>query len=347
MHHRRRRRFHHRRRERRRRSQWRTLRNWGIPIVLLVGILWFASDGWMEDLFPSEPAPTPALVSTPTSAPTPTLALVSTSTSAPTPTPTLVSTPTPSPTPTPVPTLTSMPTPTPTLVSTPAPTPTPTPTPIPTPTPTPTPIPDPTVRVIYATPSDRKFNPTYAEAVEQAVSQVQQWYADQLEGDTFVVETPVPQHCTLSNRADYYARENGWDRVIAGLQHCAQVTYPSIHTIWVIYPDVDFDCDHSELGRGGYGVTILHRGDLDGLVNPSTYDQCGYGPRGEHGWVGGLAHELGHAFGLEHPPGCDEGLETCDEDTLMWAGYAYDFPDTILTDIDIAKLEASPFLHSN
>ena len=29
-------------------------------------------------------------------------------------------------------------------------------------------------------------------------------------------------------------------------------------------------------------------------------------------WIGGLAHELGHALGLLHPPGCEEGLASCD-----------------------------------
>ena len=248
---------------------------------------------------------------------------------------------------TPASTLTVTPTPVPTPIPTVTPTPTRTLAPVPTPAPTATPVPAPAVRVIYAIPADREYHEPYSAAVNDATLDVQRWYAEQLGGYTFAIEGEIPQVCMLKSPAAYYEGLDGWDRVIEELQHCAPITFPSSRTVWAVYPDVAFGCDHSELGRGGYGVTILHRGDLDGLVNPSTYNHCGYGPRGEHGWVGGLAHELGHAFGLEHPPGCDEGLETCDEDTLMWAGYAYDFPDTRLTDIDIAILEASPFLQYN
>ena len=79
--------------------------------------------------------------------------------------------------------------------------------------------------------------------------------------------------------------------------------------------------------------------------------------------VGGLAHELGHAFELGHPPGCDEGLpqtakftyndgsfsseavnSVCDVYALMWLGFHWDYPETYLTDADKEVLNASPFL---
>ena len=232
--------------------------------------------------------------------------------------------------------------------STPSPTPSPADTPPPAVTPTPTPAP--AVRVIYATPSDREFNPAYAQGVEGAIYHVQQWYSDKLGGYTFMVEPPVPQHCTLENQADYYAREHGWDRIMRDLQHCAPVEWSSSRYVWVIYPDVPFDCEHSTLGAGGGGITILHRGDLDGLISPLTYVMCGQPPRGRHGWAGGLAHEIGHAFGLLHPPGCDwgyEGPEICDEDNVMAGGFYYDYPDTNLTEADVATLLASPFFQSH
>ena len=60
-------------------------------------------------------------------------------------------------------------------------------------------------------------------------------------------------------------------------------------------------------------------------------------------WIGGGGHELGHALGLPHPPGCDEGLPTCDWEALMYVGYD-DWPHTHLRDDEKAVLLASPFI---
>ena len=114
----------------------------------------------------------------------------------------------------------------------------------------------------------------------------------------------------------------------------------------MIYIDAAFDCQGGgELGRADAGVAIVHRGDLEGLLNPDTFSLCDYPRRGTYGWQGGLAHELGHAFGLKHPPGCDAGAPSCDVDALMWLGFYWDYPDdTYFTDEDIAILESSPFI---
>jgi hypothetical protein len=56
-----------------------------------------------------------------------------------------------------------------------------------------------------------------------------------------------------------------------------------------------------------------------------------------------LGHELGHALGLPHPPGCDQGLPSCDSNALMWLGYTT-WPQTHLRPADRATLDASPFM---
>ena len=209
--------------------------------------------------------------------------------------------------------------------------------------PLPTPTPRPTVRAIYASPADVAVNPAYLEAVGKTIYSIQEWYAGQLGGRTFEVDDSAPQHCALDNPATYYAREGGWDRTIDDLQNCAPVHYPSRFYVWVIYVDTPFDCEESELGAGWAGVAIMHGDDLRGLTSEDGHAYCEFW-RPKSGYIGGAAHELGHAFGLEHPPGCDEGLDTCNRELLMSDGYAYDYPYTHLTESDIRTLQASPFL---
>ena len=289
--------------------------------------------------------PTPSPTATPTATPTPVPA--DTPTPSPTATPTATYTPVPTATYTPVPTATPTPTPTATATATPTPTPTPTATPTPTPTPTATPTPDPAVRVIYAVPSDREVQDRYSEAIRHAIYHVQRWYAEQLGGVTFNIAGNVPQVCSLGQPSEHYEGEQGWSRVLSGLWDCEPAPRHSSPTyVWAIYIDAEFRCDGtSELGRGGGGVSIVHRGDLMGLVDPDNFEQCGFHPRGTYGWIGGLAHEVGHAFGLAHPEGCDEGLETCDHGALMWLGFYSDYPETYLTEQDVEILASSRFIY--
>ena len=87
---------------------------------------------------------------------------------------------------------------------------------------------------------------------------------------------------------------------------------------------------------------MLGRWDLLGLTDPGGSHPCGHGGQPHGRWVGGLGHELGHASGLPHPPGCDSGRPTCDSEALMWTGYA-SWPDTYLRDDERTKLRESPF----
>ena len=225
-------------------------------------------------------------------------------------------------------------------------------------TPLPTPTPEPMVQVIYAIPSDRQHDTRYENAINGAILHVQDWYANQLDGQTFAIADPAPLVCEVEKSANYYEGEGGWDRVIEAVQHCAPVQHWSEEYVWAVYIDSEFDCQgRGELGRGGAGVVIIHGGDLEGLLDPTNFSLCpAYPLRGTYGWIGGLAHELGHAFGLDHPSGCDalhalrdadrnaEGPSHCDMNALMWMGFYYDYPKTYFTGEDVAILKSSPFI---
>ena len=204
------------------------------------------------------------------------------------------------------------------------------------------------VRVLYAIPSDREFRADYSEGVANAMVDIQSWYRRELGGLTFSLYETTPEVCRMSEPADYYATGHAWDKVLAAVQHCAPVQHDNPDFVWVIYPDVEESCAEAhELGRGKSGLTILHRGDLEGVTNPGPYYDCDQGPfdypLGR--WIGGHGHELGHAFGLSHPPGCDQGnVSVCDYYSLMHLGYPL-YPGTYLRSADKEILMRSHFFN--
>lgn len=207
-----------------------------------------------------------------------------------------------------------------------------------------------TVRVIYAVPADREFRSDYPAAIQHAIVDLQSWYRQQLGGLTFSLYDVTPEQCRLSEIASYYDQDP-WPKVVEDLQHCAPVQGGTTSFVWVVYPDLDPVCDaRNSLGRGGPGLTILHHNSLEGLIGNRMFHDtpCGRGPfvspLGRY--TGGLGHELGHALGLSHPPGCDEGLPSCDSDSLMNQGFRR-YPDTYLRPEDKQALWRSPFIRQD
>ena len=89
---------------------------------------------------------------------------------------------------------------------------------------------------------------------------------------------------------------------------------------YAIYIDAESACGQCG-GCGGSGVLVVTSNDLKGLVGQPSIRFCPTDPAPYQfppcRWVGGLGHELGHAFGLPHPPGCDQDQPTCDYNALM------------------------------
>ena len=201
------------------------------------------------------------------------------------------------------------------------------------------------VRVLYAAPADRAFRTEYSLAITHAVLDLQAWYRRELGGRTFSLHDPTPERCRLRETADYYVQQ-GWSKVFDGVQHCAPVEYGASAFAWVVYADVETACDGAGggLGAGTLGLTMLPRHDLEGLIGNSEI--CGEPhPFPVFRWIGGLGHELGHALGLPHPPGCDDGLSTCDDGALMWAGF-YRYPNTYLRSDEMDALLQGSFVES-
>ena len=161
-------------------------------------------------------------------------------------------------------------------------------------------MPKPTVRVIYATPSDRAFRQDFEEAIHGAVYDVQAWYAGTTGRTDILNIGAYPTALRPTERRVALHRQGGMDG--GGLR--AKVGfYATLRTArrligaraiprGVVYPDVNSRCDGSSIGAGTHGITVLHRASLSGLVNPS-YQYCGFPPVGPEGWIGLLAHEVG------------------------------------------------------
>lgn len=209
----------------------------------------------------------------------------------------------------------------------------------------------PTVRFVYLVPSDRPANLAYVAAIESAARNVQRWMQDQLGGATFRLHsTPVDVYRTNHPEA-YYVGDGApgfgfWSRGVVDGFAATGGRSDDADALWIFYLDAQNGCGQNG-GAGALGVALMARDDLDGLLSGKPYDRCGeYYPLPLERWIGGLGHELGHALGLPHPPGCDARAPGCDGGALMWSGYAR-YPDTYLRSEEKAQLASSRFISAH
>lgn len=209
-----------------------------------------------------------------------------------------------------------------------------------------------TVRFVYFYPADNDAHAAYKSAIEHAAVSIQSWYAQRLEGKSIRLASPAVETCQGRQPGSYYATQS-WSRVAAAVKDCIpEFAWNDSAHRWVVYADVRHQCgDRENLGASAQGVVILPAQDLQGISGEEVItDACGaaipyVGAAGLNRWIGGLGHELGHALGLPHPAGCEQGASECDAGSLMWLGYV-NFPHVELRDAERATLKASPFIVS-
>jgi hypothetical protein len=206
------------------------------------------------------------------------------------------------------------------------------------------------VRMVYLVPSDRSVNYNYRFGMEKAVREMQTGYYDRIgQGKAYrmhaprveVLHTPNPVVWYTTNAPGTYG-SRFWEGVLADGFALTGGGFNDPSNRWIFYIDADQLCNQAVGGTSG--VALLPANDLRGLTCGTNIPPCG-GPPDNGGlcrWVGGFAHEMGHAFLLPHPPGCPLACSCPAPDTgcakaLMWLGYAV-YPDAYFLASDVTSL---------
>jgi hypothetical protein len=211
-----------------------------------------------------------------------------------------------------------------------------------------------TVRVVYVVPSDREVRAEYREAIDIAGRDLQSFYQRQMgDGRTFTLDPTGILILQSTHDSGWFTTNEpaGFNTLYRNVRMDVEdmLGRPrgSLHAgpdVWLIYVDAFPLCGQCG-GCGGGRVAVIARGDLRGLVGDEYVPTCptDRDPNRRCRFIGGLGHELGHAMGLPHPPGCDAGSPTCDRNALMWSGYGA-YPGTYLRADEKATLAATPYL---
>jgi hypothetical protein len=210
------------------------------------------------------------------------------------------------------------------------------------------------VRVIYVVPADAPVRDYYADRLRKAAEHLQIWYRNEVgDATTFTLHKPVVEVVQSSQVTSWYSTNPAGDNpdlwfffnVVADAFALTGGGFFDPDNIWVFYVDSDPACGQ-QVGATS-GVAVLPANDLRGLAGEPNIPPCpGQLPdtAGVCRWVGGLGHELGHAFGLPHPPACEDSdpATICPSDALLWLGYIT-YPNTYLLVGDKMTLRANPF----
>jgi len=193
------------------------------------------------------------------------------------------------------------------------------------------------VRVVYLVPSDREPKALYRKSIEKAIREVRGWFFDTT-GMTFTLSKPVVEIKRSTQKASWFddTPDQIWNGQYRNLWFTGNTRtemkniygeeYDDPRYTWVVYVDAK-----GQTGTGGGGRATLPEHDVLGVSGLSE-DQPYVGR-----WYGGLAHEVGHAFGLVH-------AVSDQSNALMMYGYTI-YPKATLTLQDLLILDNSPFMN--
>ena len=188
------------------------------------------------------------------------------------------------------------------------------------------------LHVLYIIPSDKAFKESRRAGIERAMRHGQIWFQKEMaNGKTFTLNKDVvnvlysdkPTSWFQSNFNSSYEM-TFWLNTLSEANRMYGARQSDPANTWLLYIDADPLAGQIG-GAGATGVSVLPANDIKGVSGeqPDSFGICR--------WIGGMLHELGHALYLPHPPGCDEGLASCDSNALMWTGYS-SYPVTYLRD---------------
>lgn len=207
---------------------------------------------------------------------------------------------------------------------------------------------NPKVRFIYLVPSDKSIRDDYKAALTDAALQIQDFYQKELNGRTFTLNAPIVEVYQTSHAASWYSTNPvGSDRTYWFYYNLLNdgylftgANFDDPNNRWIYFIDADGACDQVSVA-GTSGIAIHSAPVLRGLTKQAGLDPCpdGLPEIGRHyRTIGGIAHEMGHAFRLDHPAGCNDAY--C-QGSLMSNGFR-NYPNTYFLSQEKTMLLTSP-----